>query len=332
MAVYSKPNFKIKDKLFAHLETWRPYTVIWCGMVSLAGSCLAFGRFPPLKVSILVFFIPILGWIAGLYLSDFLDRKLDAIEKPHRPIPSGRIKPKEALIMGGLLATIGTILSFYLSINNFLLVFIVGFLVLGYSKFSKSKGIIGNINRGLVTVMAYFFGVVSIDKNLLIVPVYIWLLSIVFLFHDTNSNLVGAIRDIKGDKKGNYQTIPVKYGIKISFVISLFLTIIWLSLILFLPYYYKFLKPEFYYIMIIDVIILLALYIYLFKAIKKYTREKALKFHEFFVVERITLASALIFGIAEFYLALVIYVVALTITIIAQFTLRKGYEFEEISR
>jgi len=331
MIGYLKANFKIKDKLFAHLETSRPYTVIWCGLVSLAGSCLVFGQFPPLKISILVFIIPIMGWTAGLYLSDFLDRKLDEIEKPHRPIPSKRISPKEALVTGGIYAILGGILSLYLSVNNFLLVFVVAFLVFGYSKFSKSQGIVGNINRGLVTVIAFIFGVFSKNQLILTVPIYIWLFALVFIFHDTNSNLIGAIRDVQGDKKGEYKTIPVKYGIKKSVLISLILTIIWLLLVLFLPYYYKFLKLDFYYIMIIDIVILILLYIYLFRTIKRYTRRRALRFHEFFIIERITLASAIIFGIANFHIALIIYIIALIITIIAQLTLRARYEFEAIN-
>ncbi len=326
----SKSNFTIKDKLFAHLETWRPYTVLWCGLVSLAGSCIAFGNLPPLKIAILALFVPMMGWTAGLYLADFIDRKLDAIQKPHRPIPSGRIKPMEALAIGGIFAITGFILSFLLSLNNIILVFIVALLVLFYAKISKSRGIIGNLNRGIVTVAAYFFGVFSINQSIQSIPIYIWLLAIVFLFHDTNSNLVGAIRDREGDKKGGYITIPVKYGIKKSIFISLALTIVWFFLALFLPYYFEFLKIEFYLVMIIDVLILISLYVYLFKSITKYSREKALKFHEFFVIERITLASAFIFGIVNIYIAVIIYLYALLATGVSQYLLRKRYEFKEI--
>lgn len=331
MNIHNKGSPKIKEKLFAHLETIRPYTVIWCGLVSLAGSCIIFEKFPPLNISILVFIIPMMGWTAGLYLSDFLDRELDAIEKPHRPIPSGRIKPKEALFVGALFAFSGGILSIFLSLNNFLLVFVVAILVFGYSKFSKSQGIFGNINRGLVTVIAFIFGVLSKDQNIFSIPIFIWLLAFVFIFHDTNSNLIGAIRDIQGDRRGNYKTIPVKYGIRKSVILSLLLTIVWLSLVLFLPYYYNFLKQDFYYIMIIDIIILISFYIYLAKTINNFSRQRALKFHEFFIVERVTLASAIIFGVADFQIALLIYISALSITVIAQSTLRKRYEFEEIT-
>lgn len=325
----SKSRFTIKDKFYAHLETWRPYTVIWCGLVSLAGSCIAFGSFPPLKIATLALFIPMTGWTAGLYLSDFFDRKLDAIQKPHRPIPSGRIKPNEALAIGAIFAITGFILSFFLSLNNVVLVFIVAALVFSYAKLSKSRGLLGNLNRGLVTVAAYFFGVFSINIQINSIPIYIWLLALVFLFHDTNSNLVGAIRDMEGDKKGGYITFPVKYGLQASIIVSFILTFIWLSLVLFLPFYYNFLKNGFYIVMILDITILFSLYFYLYKSMSKYSREKGLKFHEFFVIERITLASAFIFGVADVYIAATIFIIAILVTSISQYLLRKRYEFVE---
>ena len=326
-----KKKVSIKSKLFAHLETWRPYTGIWCGLVSLVGACLAYQTFPPYHIAFFAFIIPMMGWTAGLYLSDFLDRKLDLIEKPHRPIPSGRIHPYEALIIGVVFAGIGLVVSIYLSIYNLALVFVTAFLVLGYAKYTKSKGILGNINRGMVTIAAYLYGVFTINQSLDYFPIYIWLLSFVFLIHDTNSNLVGAIRDMKGDKEGGYQTIPVKYGLKNSIFIALFLNIIWYTVLLGIIFSYDFLKIEFYYVFIIDVIILVALYVYLFNSINNYTRKRALRFHEFFVIERIVLASALIFGVVEINKAAIIFGVALLITIVAQVLLRKRYEFEAVS-
>jgi len=137
---------------------------------------------------------------------------------------------------------------------------------------------------------------------------------------------------MEGDKAGGYITIPVKFGLIISIFISLVLTIIWLSLTLYLPFYYNFLKIDFYYVMIIDIVILITLYIFLFKSIKKYSRKKALKYHEFFVIERITLASAFIFGIVNIYIAATIYLIALIVTSVSQFLLRKRYEFIEVTR
>ena len=318
----------LRTKLFAHLETMRPYTVLWCGLVSLVGASVTIGALPSMPIALLVLFIPMMGWIAGLYLSDYLDRNLDVIQKPHRPIPSGRIRPNEAILVGAIFALVGFFLTFFLPWYNIILVFIVALLVFLYTYISKSRGLSGNVNRGLVTVAAYFFGVFATNISLSFLPPYVWLLSIVFLLHDTNSNLVGAIRDIDGDKKGGYRTIPVAYGVKISVYLSLLLTAIWLPASLILPWYYHFVSIYFYIVMIIDVAILFVLYLYLVRSISTYSREKGLRFHEFFVIERITLASAFLFGIADIAIALCIYLIALLITSGSQYFLRKRYEFQ----
>lgn len=319
----------IRAKLFAHLETMRPYTVIWCGLVSLAGACLSWGRFPPIDISALTVIVPIMGWIAGLYLSDYLDRNLDRIQKPHRPIPSGRIKSYEALLVGGIFAIVGALLSWYLGIRNFSLVFLVALLVLSYTSVAKSRGFFGHINRGIVTVAAYLYGVFTSPLALEVIPLYIWLLAPVFLFHDVNSNLVGAIRDMDGDKKGGYQTIPVKYGLKKSIGLSALLTMIWLPIALILPSQYDFVNQFYYYLILIDIIILLSFYGFFFRSLRSYSRKKALKYHEFFVIERITLASAFIIGLTTLFIGLSIYFIALVLTSFFQLLLRSRYEFKD---
>jgi geranylgeranylglycerol-phosphate geranylgeranyltransferase len=321
-----KKQYSIKERLFAHLETWRPYTIVWCGLVSLSGACLAYGGVPSLHIFILTFFIPLIGWIASLYASDYLDRDLDAISKPHRPIPSGRISPKESLITGIIFALSGLLLSFFLTIYNVLLAILVAILVLSYTRIFKSKGILGNINRGFITIAAYFFGIFSVTPSLLDIPIYLYLLAIVFLLHDTNSNMIGAIRDVEGDKKGGYETFPVKHGIKKSLILSFGLTVCWFILILSIPFYYQFLSIYFYIIMILDVGILVIFYHYLIRTFKNHSRKMALRYHEFFIIERITLASALLFGVVDPIIALMIFVFSMVLTLVSQYILRGRFE------
>ena len=321
-----RPSSLFKEKIIAHIETWRPYTIVWCGLVSLVGACLAYQGTPPAKILILSFFIPLVGWIASLYASDYLDKELDAISKNHRPIPSGRISPNEALITGSLFALFGFFLSFFLTIYNVLFACMVAILVLTYTKIFKSKGILGNINRGFITIAAYFFGIFSVNPSLSDIPMYLYLLAIVFLLHDINSNMIGAIRDVEGDKKGGYQTFPVKYGIKKSMKLSFILTISWFLLIIGIPLYYGFLSSRFYVVILIDIGILAIFYYYLVKTFKNHSRKIALRYHEFFVIERITLASALLFGIVNPFIATTIFIFALVLTIISQHILRGRYE------
>ncbi|NEC73471.1 UbiA family prenyltransferase, partial [Streptomyces rochei] len=40
---------------------------------------------------------------AGMALNDWADRAEDAVERPHRPLPSGRVRPAAALTAAGVL-------------------------------------------------------------------------------------------------------------------------------------------------------------------------------------------------------------------------------------
>lgn len=44
---------------------------------------------------------------AGMALNDYADRRLDATERPERPIPSGRVRPQQALALAGGLTALG---------------------------------------------------------------------------------------------------------------------------------------------------------------------------------------------------------------------------------
>jgi hypothetical protein len=48
---------------------------------------------------------------AGMALNDWSDRELDAVERPERPIPSGRVSARAALTTGGVLTAAGLGLS-----------------------------------------------------------------------------------------------------------------------------------------------------------------------------------------------------------------------------
>jgi 4-hydroxybenzoate polyprenyltransferase/geranylgeranylglycerol-phosphate geranylgeranyltransferase len=298
--------------------------------VSLTGASLLYQDIPTTSIALLVTFIPMMGWIAGLYLSDYLDRDLDLIQKPHRPIPSGRIRPIEALLIGGLVAGSGFLLSFFLGYLNVLLVIPVAILVFLYSRYAKSRGIFGNIIRGLVIMVAYFYGVVAVNQTVEGIPLSIWLFSLVFLLHDTNSNLIGAVRDIEGDREGGYHTIPVKYGIRKSLIMSIILTISYISLLLIFIIEFQVLKfpLRFLSLFFVSLIILGLMYMYMIRLQGYMDQRNALRGHEFMIAERIILASALLVGIITSLLVSIgIFFLAMSLSLTAQYVLRKRYEF-----
>lgn len=319
---------RLKTKCFAHFETIRPYTLFWCGLVSLVGACLAAGDFPSLHVSLLVFFIPILGWIAGLYLADYFDRSLDAIQKPHRPIPSGRISPNEALVVGASYAIVGLLLTVLLPVANLFVVFLAGLLVFCYAKYTKPRGLLGNLNRGAMTMVTFLFGVFSVS-SFFSIPPPLWALCIVFFLHDTNSNIIGAIRDVQGDKIGGYATTPVRYGIQRTLLMSVFLSILYLlSTILIVFFFQVSLYLSLFVLFFISgSVVLCVMYWVLFTEANQLTRKQSLQAHELFVTERIIFASAFIIGTVSLHgLAVSLCLLCLFLTLVSQHLLRERYE------
>ena len=50
-------------------------------------------------------------YIGGLVLNDLFDIKIDRLERPNRPLPSGRIKKGKAILIAVLLFSIGLVLA-----------------------------------------------------------------------------------------------------------------------------------------------------------------------------------------------------------------------------
>jgi geranylgeranylglycerol-phosphate geranylgeranyltransferase len=312
--------------LFAHLETMRPYTLLWCGLVSLAGAVVSLQAWP--DNAALIFAIPILGWIAGLYLADYSDRDLDKIQKPQRPIPSGRIRPREALIVGAVFAIVGLALTFLLSYINVALTFVAAGLVYVYARWTKPHGLLGNLTRGALTLTTFLFGVAAVQPLTSLTPGLI-ILGFIFFLHDTNSNIIGALRDITGDRTAGCQTTPVKYGVKAALYISLGLSLAYLVLTIILTLTTPILTytTPFFFILAIGILLLATMYFVLFRTPDPAPQVLMLRAHELFVAERILFASAFIIGIINLtFASSLLVLISLLLTLLSQYLLRRRYE------
>ncbi len=203
--------------LRAHVETWRPYTLWYVGLVGLGGAALVSGPHQPWRLAA-AWAAPTAGWLGGHYLGDYFDRELDAGSKPHRPIPSGRLPARTALwcgcacflVLAGLAAAGGWATASVALAGAFGIV--------AYSRWFKARGAAGNLVRGALGAVALFYGAAAaglrpaaglpVDRTIAALVALV----AAFWLHDTASNLVGTLRDIDGDRAGGYQTLPVLRG------------------------------------------------------------------------------------------------------------------------
>jgi geranylgeranylglycerol-phosphate geranylgeranyltransferase len=309
-----------RAKLMAHVETWRPYTSLYVGLVALAATAVWRGSLPSLAVGLLTFAAPTLGWLAGLYGCDYFDRDLDAIQKAHRPIPSGRIGEREAFMCMMACMYLGFLASAWLGFGNLLLAGGVMAASVAYTV-AKSHAILGNLMRGVPGALTVVFGAVASGVAL---PGG-WIIPILFFLHDVTTNLIGAIRDVEGDRAGGCETVPVRYGLRRSVRLALGLTVLWELIAAALPWYLP-IERGAYYLVYAPALLLAALGLSTL-ARRPDHRPSALMAHKYFVIERMLLAGALLAGVCGVPVALAIAIPLVLVAQWSQLWLRDRHEF-----
>lgn len=77
---------------------------------TLAGIALAGGTMSPGPLTLLLVAMSA-AYVGGMYLNDAFDREIDAVERPERPIPSGRLQARQVFAAGYGLLGLGIALT-----------------------------------------------------------------------------------------------------------------------------------------------------------------------------------------------------------------------------
>ncbi len=318
----------IRQKALAHLEMTRPYTMFHSGLLAIAGAELASGGHVDVWRTVLAALVTICGWEAGLYAGDYFDRDLDAVAKPSRPVPSGRVSPREALLtMVGLILA-GYVCALILGPANLALAVLTTVLGIAYSKTFKNRAILGNFDRGVLGICAVLFG--ALAGGDIFAPTVLLLAGVAF-FHDSSTNLVGAIRDVEGDRAAGYETVPVVYGLAAAVDIACALALAWIALGIALL---AVTQPSALAPVLFAVALALDAWVYvpMWAARAHVSRRQALAAHKYLVAERLIVMSAFIAVYTPAAVTLGLLAATLAASLGSQALLRDRYEKQQITR
>ncbi len=153
------PRGRGAGKARAYLELLRPANVATALADVLAGYAIA-GRpaghgLPWLLASTACLYA------GGVVLNDFFDRALDAVERPERPIPSGRVSPLAAVWLGGGLLLAGVAAATPVSPAASVIAAAVAALVLLYDAWGKHQTWLGPFNMGACRAGNLLLGVAA---------------------------------------------------------------------------------------------------------------------------------------------------------------------------
>ena len=151
--------------LRGYLELLRPANVVTAIADVLAGYAVA-GRSHPQALPWLVGATMCL-YAGGVVLNDFFDRRLDATERPERPIPSGRVSASSAAALGTTLLVVGVVAASQATRDALFVAVAIAASVVLYDARSKRHPVAGPINMGLCRGLNLLLGVSA-------VPAAVW--------------------------------------------------------------------------------------------------------------------------------------------------------------
>ncbi len=97
-------------------------------------------------------------YTGGIVLNDFFDYEVDKVERPERPLPSGRIKRGVAGILGWGLLVSGITVPLLIGRVSFGVALGIVLLVLSYDSLTKGVAVIGPLTIGLCRYMNFVLG------------------------------------------------------------------------------------------------------------------------------------------------------------------------------
>lgn len=155
---------------------------------------------------------------ASMVANDYWDRDVDAVNVPTRPIPSGRITPRQAVIFTGILGLVGLIAAFATNIPCFGIALISLGTALAYNWKGKDTGLPGNLMVSSCVAVPFIYGGVipkGFSTSLLELGIIGAFASMAFLTN-TGREITKGIADIAGDQLRNTRTIAIQSGAQVA--------------------------------------------------------------------------------------------------------------------
>jgi chlorophyll/bacteriochlorophyll a synthase len=208
------------------LELSRPFTLLAPALGFASAAVTAAGAPPRSAWTSTLLLYPAFGVAMAVVLNaasnalnQIYDVEIDRINKPSRPLTSGRLPLRAALVFTGLAYTVALVLAWIVAPGGrrecFWIVAAATLLTVAYSVpplRTKQRGFLANITiaipRGVLLKVA---GWSSVKTVMGAEP---WFIGAIFGLFLLGATTTKDFADIKGDVLGGCRTLPVRYGVR----------------------------------------------------------------------------------------------------------------------
>lgn len=173
---------------------------------------------------------------AGNAINDYYDYAIDLINRPERPIPSGKISRENAKAFAYILFFIGVIAAAWTGTAPLIIALISLGLLIGYSRWWKRKPIIGNVVVSVMIAIAFLYGATAFGN-----PLAAWPPAFMGFVYTWGREIVKDLEDTVGDTAHQAKTLPILLGEPVAKLIAtiLFMTLIFGVIIPYLFHIYN---------------------------------------------------------------------------------------------
>jgi geranylgeranylglycerol-phosphate geranylgeranyltransferase len=167
----------------------------------------------------------------AMVTNDIIDIEADKVNEPNRPIPLGKLSPKEALTYSFALLALGVVTAsltgniWFLSVPQ-----VVALASVVYNLYLKKIGFLGNILVSSLVASSFIGGgLIAVGH----IETYLMLFALMAFIGNLGREVHKGIADVEGDRSKGVMTIAVAYGVQKAkwLSVSLYTTAVLLALI-----------------------------------------------------------------------------------------------------
>src|SRR4030042_2330199 len=200
----------------------RPINCFMIGFAVIAGQYIALGMLPNFNNAVLGFFSAAFLMASTMSMNDYYDLEIDKINCPKRPIPSGIITPKEAILISIISGLIGIITAALINMHSLAVASFALILMLYYNTRGKKTGLFGNILVSICIGLPFIFGGAAVGR----VTYLLLLFSLMAFISNLGREVTKGIMDLEGDRLKKIKTIAVMHGPRQASIVATMLYII----------------------------------------------------------------------------------------------------------
>jgi len=185
----------------------RPKNAVMAVIGTLVGWCSAGGGLD--AGALLCVLTPSLVLMGGNAINDYFDVEIDRVNRPHRPIPSGLVSRREALVAYLFLSAAGVAIAYAFGPLPVGIALFFSASWYAYGARIKATGLPGNALVSLGVAFTMIYGALCYGP----LPPKVLSYSLVAFSVNLVREIVKCVEDLPGDSRVGLKTLPIRVGL-----------------------------------------------------------------------------------------------------------------------